>query len=206
MQEGRRLRPQARFKKRVRGDSTCLRDTNQDEEPTRHRQLDMNKHTSDSPTPPKAPAEAGRHINLYEDRRCQEWLDYCPDITPKDNRCFKDMKSKCTTPNCPQVHSKFKACLVRLKRKEWCEAAYTTGGCRSNHYFKRTNKDTPKANNKTTKNLPPSQVPDSTSRENTPAGVFTSSTTGPKPQTGATTGSNPSCRKTPANPLHTAAK
>ena len=111
---------------------------------------------------------------------------------------------------CPQVHSKFnrnssKACSVRLKRKEWCEAAYTPKGCRSNHYFKRTNKATPKANNKTTENLPPSQIPDSTARENTAADVFTSSTTGPEPQTGATTGSNPSCRGTPENPLHTAA-
>ena len=211
MQERRQLRPQARFKKRVKGDATCLRDTTaQDKESTRHRQPDMNKHTADDPTPPEAPAEASRHINLYEDRRCQEWLDYCPDITPKDNRCFKDMKSKCTTPNCPQIHSKFnrrssKACLIRLKRKEWCEAAYTPEGCRSNHYFKHTNKGAPKTSNKTTENLPPTQVPDSASRESTSADVFTSITTSPRPQNGTTAGSNPDCRKPPENPLHTAA-
>ena len=190
------MRPHTRFKKRVRGESPSLRETNQEEEHITKRQLEASKHAASNPTPTTAPAEA-EHINLYEDSRCQEWLDYCPDITPKDNRCFKDMKGKCTTPKCPQVHSKFnhrssKACSVRLKRKEWCEAAYTPEGCRSNHFFKRANK----ATHKTDCNAP---------RDSTATEVFTSGTTDPKPKTGATTDSNNSRRTTPENPLHTAA-
>jgi hypothetical protein len=65
----------------------------------------------------------------------------CPEIMPRNNRCFADMRGKCITPSCPHTHSKFnkksaKACQVRLKRKDWCEAAYTPEGCRSNHNFK----------------------------------------------------------------------
>ena len=162
----------------------CLRDTKTpNEDTTRHRQPAMNNYTSDkSPLP-----EASRHINLYEDSRCQEWLDYCPDITPKDNRCFKDMRSKCTALDCPKVHSKFnrrssRACLIRLKRKEWCEAAYTPEGCRSKHYFKHPNKGAPSTSNKTTKNPQPAQIPDSSIPDNTSTDVFTSITISPGSQ------------------------
>jgi len=120
------------------------------------------------------------------------------------------MCNKCTALACTSKHSKFnnksfKACQIRLKRKEWCEAAYTPEGCRSNHNFKHPRKGATKTIATTNADPTPPHEPNPTTSENTAtADVFMSKANRPgsPDESTPTAGNGPGYPRPPDNPLH----